>query len=197
MTSTSFYFCGHCEEVKEEKFFRKCEDCKEMAKHDEIEGAYYCNISDGDTFSYKNKKILCYPCKHKPDVPETKVIKITKSDTLQDKVEKRLKGYLESCESSNKYLENELNNKQEQLDNYKLDKKVAEYMFNCISENGMDSTLILNSPFGYACDSMAQKRIDEIEIDMKCVSTRIKTNNDHIKMYKKALKELHNSDYFD
>ena len=56
------YFCSHCSEVKEEKFFRKCEECKKMAADEDTAGAYFCNISDNDEFNYKDKQLLCNKC---------------------------------------------------------------------------------------------------------------------------------------
>ena len=80
MTTPVSYFCPECGDIKEERYFRKCEDCGELQKADEPSGAYNCNLHDHDDFYIKNKKIVCRECNYKKEEPEKPKLEIQECD---------------------------------------------------------------------------------------------------------------------
>ena len=119
-------FCVGCGDVKEQKCFRKCEECDKFQEADEPKGAYNCNFHDSEEFYLKGKKIICYDCNNKKNgEPELNELEINVNDNKDDLFQKTLENKIQQLRDSCKYIAEQLVNNNKELIRYNLENDVT------------------------------------------------------------------------
>ena len=116
------YFCPDCEEIKEERYFRKCDRCGEIQKHSDMAGAYNCSFHDEDNFSIKNGQIICNKCK----IDNKPMIKL--EDTKDQQFEKYLVDKLEYLKYTLHFCEDNVLKYKKSLAELDLQKEINIFM---------------------------------------------------------------------